>query len=209
MFMANTYPEIEEASLYIQRNICEPLSLSQLANHVSYSPYHFSRIFKESIGLSPLYYVSSMRLQKAKDLLLNTNLTIRDIGMEIGQQSLGTFTTRFTEKVGMTPAQFRKSNMLVDHQIHSLQKLNNWHENTFYPNENVKIEGTVQTPYHFNGFILIGLFPKPIPEQFPFIVSCFLYLGIFAFCMLSQEFSILLPLSISGSCKSEVDWKYG
>lgn len=58
--MANTYPEIEEAILYIQRHIYEPLSLRQLANHVSYSPYHFTRIFKARTGLSPLYYVSSM-----------------------------------------------------------------------------------------------------------------------------------------------------
>src|SRR5699024_3470591 len=126
--MANTYPEIEEAILYIQRNICEPLSLSQLANHVSYSPYHFTRIFKARTCITPLYYFSSMRLQKAKDLLLYTGLTVRDVGMEIGQQRLGTFTTRFTEKVGMTPSQFRKSHIQVDHHIHSLQKLNNWRE---------------------------------------------------------------------------------
>ena len=82
--MVNKYPEIEEVISYIQNNIHEPLSLSDLAKYVSYSPYHFIRIFKEETGLSPLYYVSSMRLQKAKDLLLNTDLTIQEIGMEIG-----------------------------------------------------------------------------------------------------------------------------
>lgn len=201
--MTSKYPEIEEVITYIHRNIYEPLSLSQLANHVSYSPYHFSRIFKESIGLSPLYYVSSMRLQKAKDLLLNTNLTIRDIGMEIGQQSLGTFTTRFTEKVGMTPAQFRKSNMLVDHQIHSLQKLNNWHENTFHLNENVKIKGTVQTPHHFNGFILIGLFPKPIPEHFPLYGTLLSSLGDFSFMNVKPGIYYLMATSISWEMQSK------
>src|SRR5690625_479502 len=123
--MANTYPEVEEAILYIQKNIYEPLSLTQLANHVSYSPYHFTRIFKARTGLSPLYYVSSMRLQKAKDLLLNTDLTVRDIGLEIGQQSLGTFTTRFTEKVGITQSQFSKSHIQMIHQLILIQNIYN------------------------------------------------------------------------------------
>src|SRR5690625_15138 len=101
--------QLERVLSYIQQNLHEHLSLSQLASIASYSPYHFSRLFKSSIGLSPHQYVSALRLQRAKHLLLQTNLPIRDIGMEIGQQSLGTFTTRFTEKVGVTPLQFRKS----------------------------------------------------------------------------------------------------
>src|SRR5699024_8450015 len=158
IIMDHTYPEIEEAILYIQRNICEPLSLTQLTNHVSYSPYHFTRIFKARTGLSPLYYVYSMRLHKAKEWLLNTDLTVRDIGMEVGQQSLGTFTTRFTEKVGITPSQFRHSHMQVDDHKHSLQKLSNWHEFSPTLSQSTKIEGTVKTNRPFNGFILIGLF---------------------------------------------------
>lgn len=97
------YAEIDEAIAYIHQNLDEPLPLSRLARHVAFSSYHFARIFKERIGLPPLYYVSSLRLERAKDLLLNSNLSVRQIGLEIGQQSLGTFTTRFTERVGMTP----------------------------------------------------------------------------------------------------------
>lgn len=195
--MANTYPEIEEAILYIQRNICEPLSLSQLANHVSYSPYHFTRIFKARTGLSPLYYVSSMRLQKAKDLLLNTDLTVRDIGLEIGQQSLGTFTTRFTEKVGITPSQFRKSYMQVDHYIHSLQKLSNWQENSFPFYQYATVEGTIQTAHPFNGFILIGLFSKPIPEEFPLYGTLLSSTGNFSFMNVRPGTYYLMATSVS------------
>jgi len=89
---------------HIHQHIDEPLPLSRLAGHVACSPYHFTRLFKKQIGLSPLYYVSSLRLQKAKDLLLHTSMRVRDIGLEIGQQSLGTFTTRLTERVGVTPS---------------------------------------------------------------------------------------------------------
>ncbi|HLR01165.1 MAG TPA: helix-turn-helix transcriptional regulator [Virgibacillus sp.] len=200
--MAHTYPEVEEAILYIQKNICEPLSLSQLANHVSYSPYHFTRIFKSRTGLTPLYYVSSMRLQKAKDLLLNTDLTVRDIGLEIGQQSLGTFTTRFTEKVGITPSQFRKSHMQVDHHLHSLQKLSNWRDDPPPSHQNANIEGTIQTAHPFNGFILIGLFSKPIPEEFPLYGTLLSSTGDFSFTNVQPGTYYLMATSVSWEMQS-------
>jgi AraC family transcriptional regulator len=133
------------------------------------------------MGISPLYYVSSLRLQKAKDMLLRTNLTVRNIGLEIGQQSLGTFTTRFTERVGVTPSDFRNSALQADNHLRSLQKLNDWP--TLLPNthQHASIEGTIRAAVPFEGVILIGLFAKPIPEGPPlygtllssFIISSF------------------------------------
>jgi AraC family transcriptional regulator len=161
------YVEVDEAIIYIHQNIYEPLSLSRLADHVAYSPYHFMRIFKERIGLSPLYYVSSLRLQRAKELLLNTNLSIRDIGLEIGQQSLGTFTTRFTERVGLSPSDFRNSALQADNQLLSLQKLKDWRTSPLAFNPYARIEGTIKAEVPFEGVILIGLFAKPIPEGLP------------------------------------------
>ncbi|MDF2958544.1 MAG: transcriptional regulator [Paenibacillus sp.] len=165
--MTDRYLEIDEVINYIHQNIFEPLPLSRLASHVAYSPYHFTRIFKERMGIPPLYYVSSLRLQKAKDLLLRTNLSIRDIGLEIGQQSLGTFTTRFTERVGVTPSDFRNSTRQADNHLRSLQQLNDWR--TPYPilNQHGTIEGTVRATVPFEGVVLIGLFAKPIPEGLP------------------------------------------
>lgn len=124
--MMDRQKEIDEVIRYIQQNIHNPISLAELAHHVGYSPYHFSRIFKKKMGISPLYYVSSLRLQKAKEMLLQTNLTIRDIGLEVGQQSLGTFTTRFSERVGISPSQFRNSISEADNQLHSLQIFSEW-----------------------------------------------------------------------------------
>lgn len=112
--MIDRYSEIDEVITYIHLHLHEPLPLPRLAKYAGYSLYHFTRIFKGKTSVSPLYYVSSLRLQKAKDLLLNTNLSVRDIGLEIGQQSLGTFTTRFTEKVGVPPSRFRNSVVQAD-----------------------------------------------------------------------------------------------
>jgi len=158
------YSEIDEVIAYIQKHLDEPLPLTRLAGYLAYSPYHFTRIFKERIGLSPQYYISSLRLQKAKELLLGTNLSVRDIGLEIGQQSLGTFTTRFTERVGMTPSHFRNSIQHAENHLRSLQTLNDLRTLCPSSSQHARIEGVVQATVPFEGVVLIGLFPKPIPE---------------------------------------------
>ncbi|PLR78376.1 AraC family transcriptional regulator [Bacillus sp. V3-13] len=159
--------EIDEAVAYIHTHLHDQLTLARLAEHVAYSPYHFSRMFKEQVGLSPLYYVSALRLQKAKDLLINTGLSIRDIGLEIGQQSLGTFTTRFSKCVGVTPSEFRHSLPYTAAMMNSLLKLGVWREIEPQPSEYGTVEGTVRTKFPFEGVIFIGLFAKPIPEGIP------------------------------------------
>ncbi|MFC0215155.1 helix-turn-helix transcriptional regulator [Paenibacillus chartarius] len=166
--MTVRYAEIDEVISFIHQHIYDPLPLARLARHVDYSPYHFTRIFKERIGLSPLYYVSSLRLQKAKELLLRTGLSVRDVGLEIGQQSLGTFTTRFTERVGMTPSEFRSAPPQTNEHVRSLQELDNWREPEYWGADgSAVIEGAVGSAVPFDGFALVGLFAKPIPEGFP------------------------------------------
>ncbi|MBD0382192.1 helix-turn-helix domain-containing protein [Paenibacillus sedimenti] len=191
------HSEIDEVIAYIHRHIYEPLPLSQLASYVAYSPYHFTRIFKERIGLPPLYYVSSLRLQKAKDLLLRTNLSIRDIGLEIGQQSLGTFTTRFTERVGVTPSEFRSSALQADNHLRSLQKLNDWRTTDLVLNPYSRIEGIVQAETPFEGIILIGLFAKPIPEGLPLYGTLLGSLGEFCFTDVKPGTYYLMATSVS------------
>lgn len=195
--MTDRYAEIDEVIAYIYEHIYEPLPLSQLARHVAYSPYHFTRIFKERIGLSPLYYVSSVRLQKAKDLLLQTDLSVRAIGLEIGQQSLGTFTTRFTERVGVTPSDFRHSALQADSHLRSLQKLTDWRSSRPTANQHGTITGTVQAALPFAGVILIGLFPKPIPEGLPRHGTLLSGLGDFRFTGVKPGIYYLMATSVA------------
>jgi AraC family transcriptional regulator len=195
--MENRSSEIDEIITYIHQHLDEPLSLSRLAGHVAYSPYHFSRVFKEQMGLSPLYYVSSLRLQKAKDLLINTNFNVRDIGLEVGQQSLGTFTTRFTERVGVTPTEFRKSAQQAQSHLSSLQGLHKWPALPLQTNQYATIKGTVQASVPFQGVILIGLFPKPIPEGLPLYGTLLSSVGDFCFPNVKQGVYYLMATSVS------------
>jgi AraC-like DNA-binding protein len=200
--MTDRYSEIDGVIAYIHQHIYDPLPLSRLAGYAGYSPYHFTRIFKERIGLSPQYYVSSLRLQKAKDLLLRTNLSVRDIALEIGQQSLGTFTTRFTERVGVTPSRFRNSAMQADNLFHSLQKLSDWPTSHPASNQHARIEGTVHAEVPFEGIILIGLFAKPIPEGLPLYGTLISSLGDFCFTGVKPGTYYLMATSVSWGMKA-------
>jgi AraC family transcriptional regulator len=189
--------EIDEVIHYIHRHLDEPLPLARLARYAAYSPYHFTRIFKERVGLPPLYYVSALRLQKAKDLLLRTRLSVRDVGMEIGQMSLGTFTTRFTERVGMTPVEFRNSTLQADGHFHSLKQLDNWQITNFSASKHNLVEGTISAELPFEGVILIGLFAKPIPEGLPLYGTLLSSLGAFRFTDVKPGTYYLMATSLS------------
>lgn len=200
--MTSLYSEIDEVIDYIHRNLDDSLSLSRLANHVSYSPYHFARIFKERIGLPPLYYISALRLQKAKELLLHTNLSIRDVAMEIGQMSLGTFTTRFSAKVGVTPSHFRNMAQEADGYFRSLHSLDDWRKPTLAPVWCGAIEGTLQAEVPFEGIILIGLFAKPIPEGFPLHGTLVPSLGPFRLTGVNPGTYYLMATTVSWGMKT-------
>lgn len=195
--MTNQHSEIDEVIKYIQLHLDESLTLDRIAKYAAYSPYHFIRIFKDKMGITPQYYISSLRLQKAKDLLLNTNLSVRDISLEIGQQSLGTFTTRFTERVGVSPAIFREQINNASHDLLSLQRLPPQHE--FRPAENhlAQVSGTVHTQFDFEGIILIGLFPKPIPEGYPIYGTILSTLGDFCFTNVRPGIYYLMATTVS------------
>lgn len=195
-------PEINEAIAYIHRNIEEPISLSILAKHVGYSPYHFIRLFKTQTGLSPYYYISSLRLQKAKDLLIHTNLTVRDIAQQIGQQSLGTFTTRFGEKIGVTPSRFRIQQNLAETYLKQLKDLPEIGGVEKHRANHTGVVGSVHSALPFEGVIFIGLFHKPIPESIPVYGTLMMSLGEFQFSNVKPGTYYLMATSISWKMKS-------
>ncbi|WP_205948465.1 helix-turn-helix transcriptional regulator [Pueribacillus theae] len=194
---------INEVITYIHEHIYDPLPLSRLSSYAGYSPYHFTRIFKEKIGLSPLYYVSSLKLEKAKDLLLHTNFSVRDIGMEIGQQSLGTFTTRFTKRIGVTPSKFRNSALEAGEHFDKLRTINHWSLPLLKTNQDLIVKGTVSAEVPFQGIILIGLFPKPIPEGLPLYGTLLSSLGDFCFTDVKPGIYYMMATSVSWEMKAK------
>ncbi|MCF2859247.1 GlxA family transcriptional regulator [Pseudoalteromonas sp. SMS1] len=92
---------------FIQNNIDKPLSLEMLADEASLSPRHFRRVFTEKVGVSPMRFVQRLRLEKAKDLLCNSELSIAHISQLIGFGSPSLLTRKFTQEYGVNPTQYR------------------------------------------------------------------------------------------------------
>lgn len=85
----------------------EPLSLDAMANSAFLSRFYFSRLFRSKTGTSPGRFLTAIRLYKAKNLLLETDMSVTDIAYAVGYNSLGTFISRFTRSVGVSPARYR------------------------------------------------------------------------------------------------------
>jgi AraC-like DNA-binding protein len=87
----------------------EPLDLDQMAAEAGFSKFHFARSFKDAYGETPANYLTRRRVERAKDLLRSANLTVTEVCMLVGFSSLGSFSTRFSELVGMSPSAFQRA----------------------------------------------------------------------------------------------------
>jgi len=85
----------------------EPLSLEDMADMAVFSRFYFSRVFRSITGTSPGRFLTAIRLYKAKNLLLETSMSVTDISYQVGYNSPGTFSSRFTRSVGISPARYR------------------------------------------------------------------------------------------------------
>ncbi|NDL67168.1 AraC family transcriptional regulator [Anaerotalea alkaliphila] len=93
---------------HIHANYSKPMTLKDLADHVSLSPYHFSRLFKQGTGYSPYEYLINHRMKKAQELLKKTGMPIKEISFHLGFSSESYFISSFKQHVGYTPAKYRR-----------------------------------------------------------------------------------------------------
>ena len=100
-------PVITRAKEYIQEHHTEELSLSQVAKAVNTSTFYFCKIFKKLTGVNFTDYVSRIRIEKSKNLLLNPNLRVSEIAFEVGFQSLTHFNRVFKKILGQSPTEYR------------------------------------------------------------------------------------------------------
>lgn len=94
---------------YINDYLNRDLHIAELANLVQISPYYFSRLFKESIGVTPHNYVTKCRIEKAKQLLKRQDLSIAYIAQQVGFNDQSHFSKTFCKIVGVTPKKYRDS----------------------------------------------------------------------------------------------------
>ncbi len=92
----------------IDREYAQPLDVEALARGVHMSAGHLSRQFRLAYGESPYAYLMTRRIERAMALLRRGDLSVTEVCFEVGCSSLGTFSTRFTELVGVPPSVYRR-----------------------------------------------------------------------------------------------------
>ena len=94
----------------IDREYAQPLDVEALARDAHMSAGHFSRQFRLAYGESPYSYLMTRRIERAMLMLRRGDLSVTEVCFAVGCSSLGTFSTRFTELVGVSPSTFRAQN---------------------------------------------------------------------------------------------------
>lgn len=92
----------------IDREYQQPLDVEGLARGVNMSAGHLSRQFRQAFGESPYAYLMTRRIERAMALLRRGDLSVTEVCFEVGCSSLGTFSTRFTELVGVSPSTYKR-----------------------------------------------------------------------------------------------------
>jgi AraC-like DNA-binding protein len=100
---------LRRAKDFMDREYARPLDVPAMARAAHASPSHFARQFRHAYGETPYAYLMTRRIERAKALLRAGELSVTEVSLAVGCQSLGTFSTRFHEIVGMTPSEYRAS----------------------------------------------------------------------------------------------------
>ena len=102
-------PALRRARDLIDRDYGQPLDLDAMAREAGYSRFHFARAFTDAYGETPRRYLTRRRVERAKSLLRSANLSVTEICLLVGFESLGSFSSRFRSLVGQSPTAYREA----------------------------------------------------------------------------------------------------
>lgn len=108
-------PLVRRGRQYIQRHYADPeLTLEKLASVLRVSPVHLSRSFKQELGISFIALLTQTRMNKAMELLSNSELTINEIAERVGYNTQHYFSTSFKKWIGVSPNQYRRGESISE-----------------------------------------------------------------------------------------------
>ncbi|MDG4764711.1 AraC family transcriptional regulator [Solwaraspora sp. WMMD406] len=156
---------IEKAAVraidYMRAHLGEQLTVDDMARAALFSKFHFSRTFQQVTGVSPGRFLSALRIQRAKQLLLATSMNVADISIQVGYASVGTFSSRFSRSVGLSPTAFRRTGgYAID--VPTVDRMVLARRMTGGARGRIRALDAGQS-----GPVFIGLFPERIPEGRP------------------------------------------
>jgi AraC family transcriptional regulator len=166
--IASRRTAVDRVLVEIREHLDEPLSLRDMADIAYLSPFHFNRVFTQVTGVSPCRFLTALRMEAAKHLLRTSEMRVTDVCFAVGYNSLGTFTTQFTQLVGLSPGRYRR--LYKSGQRTPLDQS----ETSSASRPDVRpgggIDGWISAPGAEALWIFVGLFPTPVPSGEP--VAC-------------------------------------
>jgi AraC family transcriptional regulator len=188
---------VERAISHMKLNLEGPLDLHHIARVAGISKFHFVRVFAEVTGTTPHHFLACLRVQRAKELLLTPGVSVTEVCLKVGYRSPGTFSTTFTNLVGLSPHEFRavaKRPMMRQFAAAVWHFLATWRKVS-----GPTIDGVIEGPAKPRGFIFVGAFAQGVPQGIPFSGTVMLKPG--TFCLQRPgrpEFhllAVLIPLT--------------
>jgi AraC-like DNA-binding protein len=168
---------VERAIRHMKLHLADPLDLDEIAEIAAVSKFHLVRVFDEITGTTPHHFLACLRIQRAKELLLDGESSITDVCMEVGYSSLGSFSKTFTALVGFSPQYFRS----MPKRLNAVQfaKAVFGFLASRYQAMRPQLEGIVDGPTKPAGFTFIGTFTKGVPQGIPYSGTVLLNRGKF------------------------------
>lgn len=157
---------------YMKKHVSDEITIEEIAAHFGYSKYHFSREFKKLTGFSAADYLSSIKIEQAKQDFLKKQRTITDSSFDAGFSSLGTFSTTFTKKTGLSPREYKNQ---VESLYHLTKNYDDTSSTSYYAEkiqkeDTYKLSVTIHYPKNYQASItFVGLFNSSIPNHKPVV----------------------------------------
>nr|AFV52137.1 AraC-like transcriptional regulator [Streptoalloteichus sp. ATCC 53650] len=141
----------------------EQFTIDDMARTAMFSKFHFTRMFQRVTGVSPSRFLAAVRLQEAKRLLVSTSLSVTEISLRVGYNSVGTFSYRFRTSVGLSPSLYRELGECTQQMCLDSKPL-------LSPSAApaTTLRGRIGRPREGDvGLVFVGLFPGRLPHGRP------------------------------------------
>jgi len=172
---------IRRSIRYMQSRLGEKVTLEEMAGIACMSPFHYLRVFQGLTGVPPARFLGALRLEAAKNLLLRNDRPVFDICQDVGYSSLGTFTSRFGQLVGLAPARYREMYRELRSGVTGTRGFPRSAESG--PRGQL-LQGRIEHELGDEAVLFVGLFTSRIPQDLP--LTCDVLAG-------SREFHLVLP----------------
>lgn len=163
---------------HMETHLEKKQSSEGLASIAVLSPFHFNRVFRQLTGIPPACFLAALRVEKAKNLLLTTDASVTDVCFDVGYSSLGTFVSRFTQMVGVSPNALRRAAKAMNgRDLREFVDVAKQPRTLDVP----QLHGDIVIPFHFEGVVALGLYEDLLPHARPKQCATLQDSGAFAF----------------------------